>query len=157
MTIISTDGVSMVADSACFQNELMFPVHEPKIVRAHDGSLIGATGASGDAFFLREWVRAGMDFAKPPKFSWDGVASDNSILWLWLRGPGDVHMGDCTMLHWPVPVPTTIGFGSVFMTALLAGGMELADALVLTIKRTPYLGGDPQIERLRATLSEAAD
>jgi hypothetical protein len=147
----------MAADSATFQNELMFQCYEPKIVRARDGSLIGASGAAGDCIFLREWVRSGMDFKNPPNFSWKDVDSDHSILWLWLRGPNDVHMGDCTMNHWPVPVPTTIGFGSHFVTALLAAGMELTEAVALTIKRTPYLGGSVQVEHLQPALAEVAD
>lgn len=157
MTIIATDGLYMAADSACFQNDLMFPCPSPKIVRAPDGSLVGATGATGDAHFLREWVKSGMDFTKPPRLSWTDTKEDHSILWLWLRREGDVHMGDCTMLHWPVPIPTVVGYGSAFSIASLAAGMALADAVAAAIRRTPYLGGDVQIELLRPALVEAAD
>ena len=148
MTIITTDGLQMAADSCCFQNDLMFVCIQPKIARAPDGTLVGATGASGDGIALRDWVRRGMDFTKPPQFSFREVASDNSLLWLWLRGEGDVHMGDCTMAHWPVPTPTTIGYGAQFLNGLLTAGMPLLEAVALTIHRTPYLGGMPQVERL---------
>jgi len=157
VTIIATDGLRMAADSAAFQNDLMFPCPSPKIVRALDGSVVGATGATGDAHFLREWVKAGMDFDHPPKFSWTDTKEDHSILWLWLRGENDVHMGDCTMLHWPVPVPTVIGYGAGFTIASLAAGLELRDAVAAAIRRTPYLGGQVQIERLAPALAEAAE
>jgi len=157
VTIIATDGLCMVADSACFQNDLMFPCVHPKIARAPDGTLVGASGASGDGVVLREWVRRGMDFERPPELSFRDTAADRSILWLWLRGENDVHMGDCTMAHWPVPIPTTIGRGGEFMNGLLSAGMPLSEAVALTILRTPYLGGLPQIERLRPALSEVAD
>ena len=157
MTIIATDGLCMAADSVCFQNDLMFPCVQPKIARAPDGTLVGATGASGDAIALRDWVRAGMYFASPPQFGWRDPDKDHSILWLWLRGENDVHMGDCTMSHWPVPVPTVIGFGSQFLNGLLTAGMPLLEAVVLTIHRAPYLGGMPQVERLHPALAEAAE
>ena len=157
MTIITTDGMRMAADSVTIQNDLMFPCVQPKILRAHDGSLIGACGPRGDGIALRDWVRAGMDFAKPPEFSHRDVAGADSILWLWLRSPNDVHMGDCTMRHWPVPIPTTIGYGGMFMTGLLAAGVALPAAVAMTIKRTPYLGGDAQIECLQAELAIAAE
>ena|ERR1700677_2196665 len=156
MTIIATDGIHMAADSASFQNEVMFSCYEPKIVHAPDGSLVGATGATGDCHFLKAWVRDGMDFAKKPRFSWADVSSDNSILWLWLRTDGKVHMGDCTMLHWPVPQPVVIGSGAALATGAMAAGMSLYDAVTMAVRRSPYLGGDVQIERLRASLAEAA-
>jgi hypothetical protein len=148
VTLIVTDGLRMGSDSASFQNNLMHPCAEPKIIRAGDGSLIGVTGAAGDATALRAWIRDGMDFDHLPRFSFREPAHDGSILWLWLRAPGEVHMGDCTMTHWPVPVPTAIGFGSPFMLGLLAGGMRLPEALALAIQRTPYLGGAARVERL---------
>jgi hypothetical protein len=157
VTIIATDGNCMAADSVSFQDDIMHAVPRPKIVRAPDGTLVGATGATGDCSALRDWVVAGMNFEKVPLFSFRDAATDHSILWLWLRGPGDVHMGDCTMAHWAVPVPTAIGFGVPFLHGLLVAGMMLGEAVAITIKRSAYLGGDMQIEELRKALSEAAD
>jgi hypothetical protein len=148
VTLIVTDGLRMGSDSASFQNDLMHPCAEPKIIRAGDGSLIGAAGAAGDTAALRAWIRDGMDFDHLPRFSFRDPARGDSVLWLWLRAPGEVHMGDCTMAHWPVPVPTAIGCGFAFILGLLAGGMELPEALVIAIQRTAYLGGAARVERL---------
>jgi len=148
MTIIAVQGGVMVADSACFQNDLMFQSVEPKIARAPDGSLVGSSGSMGDGVALKAWVRAGMDFDNPPKFSFTVVSDSSSILWLWLKPNGDIYMGDCTMGTWPVPSPTAIGCGGLYLHGLLDGGVPLEEAVERTIERVPYLGGPVQVERI---------
>ena len=148
MTIIASDGNCMVADSASFQRGIMFPSPEPKIARAKDGSLVGPSGAMGDCAALRAWVRDGMDFEAPPKFSFREPTHDDSVLWLWLRGPGDLRMGDSTMAYWSVPIPTVIGMGADFAHGLIVAGIDAPEAVRIAIRRVAYLGGDVQVERL---------
>lgn len=151
MTIIAVKDGIMAADSAAFQNDLMFSSPEPKIVRTSDGGLVGACGALGDCHILRLWVRAGMNFEVPPKFSHTEVSSTMSVLWLWLKPDLTIKMGDCTMNNWFVPGPTVIGCGTDFLHGLLDGGVDLAEAVRRTIIRTPYLGGEVQVECLSPT------
>lgn len=47
MTIIAVQGACMAADSVSFQADIMFPAPEPKIIRAPDGGLIGASRDRG--------------------------------------------------------------------------------------------------------------
>lgn len=141
----------MAADSATFQDDIAFPVPEPKIVRAPDGGLVGACGGSNDTAALRHWVAAGMDFDKPPKFGITEVANDKSVLWLWLKPNLSVEMGDCLMSHWPVPSQTAIGYGTAYLHGLLDGGLDFPEAVRRTIKRVQYLGGDVQIEHVESS------
>lgn len=154
VTIIAAAGDMMAADSASFQNDLMFKSVEPKIIRTPCGGLIGATGASGDAYILRHWVAAGMAFDKPPKFSWTNIENDSSILWLWLKPDLTVWMGDATMNHWLVPSPSAVGYGTQYLHGLLDCGATLESAVRRTIARMPYLGGEVQVEQLTRIHSE---
>lgn len=138
----------MCADSASFQNDLMFRSAEPKIVHAPGGGLIGATGAAGDTYILRRWVIDGMAFDKPPRFSFTNVEHDSSILWLWLKPDLTVWMGDATMNHWLVPTPCAVGYGTQYLHGLLDTGTTLESAVRRTIARMPYLGGEVQTEAL---------
>lgn len=157
MTLIAVSSGVMCADSASFQGDLMFPSPGPKIVRAPDGSLVGANGATGCCAILRHWASAGMNFDTPPKFSFTQASDNDSILWLWLKPDGTVHMGDCTMNNWAVPDPTIIGYGSQYAYGLLDARIPLAEAVRRTIERVPYLGGDVQIERLGGVALRAVE
>lgn len=148
MTIIAVQASAMAADSASFQSDVMFPAPEPKIIRSPDGGLIGATGATGDCQILRRWVASGMDFAKPPRFSFVDPASRDSVLWLWLKPDLTVRMGDCFLNHWLVPSPVAVGTGTEFFYGALDGGCDLTEAVTRTIARVPYLGGKVQVERI---------
>lgn len=151
MTIIAVKGAEMAADSACFQGNVMFPLPSPKIVRVPGGGLVGAAGATGDCTALRLWAGEGMNFSDPPKLSFSSPDQDSSILWLWLRPDGIVHMGDCTMSHWLVPQPVAIGSGAEFVYGLLEAGVTLACAVSIAIKRIVFLGGDVQVEQIGST------
>lgn len=150
MTIIAVKGSMMAADSASFQDDIMFPSAHPKIIRAPDGGLVGACGAAGDCQILRNWVAAGMDFDKPPKFSHPDATNDKSLLWLWLKPDLSVEMGDSIMNHWIVPSPVVIGSGAGYLHGLLDGGIDLAEAVRRAIERVQYIGGPVQAERINA-------
>jgi len=104
----------------------------------------------GDGASLKAWVRAGMDFDRPPLFSFINVSDDHSILWLWLKPDGTCFMGDCTMRTWKVPRPVSIGYGTLYLHGLLDAGVGIEDAVARTMKRVPYLGGKIQIESLNS-------
>jgi len=148
MTIIAVAGSIMAADSASFQDDIMFPSAEPKIVRAPGGGLIGACGAAGDCQILRRWVAGGMDFDKPPKFSHPDATNDKSLLWLWLKSDLSVEMGDSTMNCWIVLSPVVIGCGAGYLHGLLDGGVDLPEAVRRAIERVQYIGGPVQVERV---------
>jgi hypothetical protein len=148
MTIIAVKGGVMVADSASFQGGVMFPCPVPKIVAVSHG-LIGASGATGDCAMLRQWALDGMDFDRRPRFSYGDVSADESVLWVWLKPDGTVHMGDCTLNTWLVPQPIAIGMGVEYLYGLLDGGMEIAAAVARTVARIAYLGGPVQVETIQ--------
>lgn len=147
MTIIAIQGNTMVADSKQFVNGRSSPCPNGKIIRAPDGSLVGACGASVDTYALRVWVLAGMDFGTKLKMKYEAT-NDESILWLWLKLDGTVWMGDADLRLHPVANPVAMGMGAEFVDGAMAAGADAEAAVRLAIGRIAYVGGAVQIERL---------
>lgn len=150
MTVIAfKDGV-MCADTHWFTSGQHGPVPSPKIVRAPDGSLWGMAGKLSDGWLLRQWVEAGADCAKPPKFRGLGdeephilVARPDGTLWF-CRGD--------MVLTPELPVSVTgETTATTFCEGAMHGGLSAEDAVRLTIKHCIWVGGDVQVERLEDT------
>lgn len=153
MTIIATDGRTMVSDTYCFSEHFLSSTF-PKIVRAPDGSLVGASGLVADCHALREWVIAGMDFKNPPTlaepFNPDRER-DTSVDWMWLKVDGTVWRGLATMATYPQKPPTSIGMhtATVVVETAMALGVPIVRAVEFAIDRCNGIGGEVQIEHLR--------
>jgi hypothetical protein len=142
----------MAADSHTFRGEQArsMPPNDPKIARAPDGSLVGASGDSSDTYMLREWVRMGMDFGTPPHLEFTDPDKPQSIDWIWMKLDGSLWRGDCKIKVFPVVKPYAIGIRDAvgFVEGMLAAGATLKDAMEKTIGWHTYVGGPVQIERV---------
>src|SRR5579883_1718015 len=140
MTIIAVHGSLMVADSFAWSGHYGYPCGAPKIVRAPDGSLVGASGLWRDCIALHEWVRAGMNFSAPPKFLYEYDPRDEgdaSLDWLWLRPDRSVWRVGTDML--PMPMVTGVCVGSstacLVAEAAMAAGANVIRAVKFAIER----------------------
>lgn len=156
MTIIAVHNDIMGADSMSFSEGMMkpFPRDVSKIARAPDGSLVGGTGHSLDTHALREWVVAGMDFAKPPKFL-NHTDNTDCIMWVWLRHDAKCFSGNETMMFHEVSTPYAIGYQTattLWLGAILAGA-SMEQAIRIAIERCVWVGGEPHLQQLPMKLT----
>lgn len=141
----------MAADSQSFVGDTAYPLTkgDSKIIRAPSGGLIGACGDSVDCYKLRQWVKSGMNFKEPPKFTY-GPESDESVYWFWLKSDGSVWAGDANLNLHPVPVPCACGFRTAcdLAEAAMDFGASAEDAVAYAISRCNNVGGPVQVERI---------
>ena len=152
MTIIAyKDGV-LAADSGTWSDGRCQRCAFPKITRGPDGSLWALTGKEADAWFLREWVLAGADEAKPPTFLEKGddapcvilVRPDDrlwSIKFEW-RATLTVQRG-C----WGEPS------AAHFCEGAMEAGLSAPEAVELTTRHHTYAMAPVQVERVRRCLT----
>lgn len=139
----------MLSDSATFRGERQVPMPRRKIVRAPDGSLVGAAGYTGDIDMLHTWVAAGMDFNNHPKLCYDHK-EDDALDWLWLKPDRTLFRAVGHWSPYQVSNPTTVGMQVaclLFEGALEAGATPIR-AMEIAIKGCVFTGGDVDFEHL---------
>lgn len=145
MTIIAVHGRSMAADTFTTDGVTrdLIPAGTSKIVRAPDGSLFGACGAADNTYALKEWARAGMDFAKPPPLRREDDDGDSNY-WIWLKPDETVFYGGMNMMVYPAPAYASIGISNARVVVKLALklGKTLKQALYLAFEECLHVGGD---------------
>lgn len=154
MTLIAVKNGVMAADSGVFRGDMrmtLAPI-DLKIVRAPDGSLVGACGSSVDCWRLREWVQAGMSLLMQPRLSYPQPDHDQAIDWLWLKPDGSLWRGDAAMNVHPLDPaqPTTIGCAPAwaFAESVMLAGYSAQAAVQHAITYCQNLSGPVQVERL---------
>lgn len=147
MTLIFCDGKSMAADSGRFHGGLVrsMPTGTSKIVRAPDGSLFGAAGDAEDCEALREWVLAGMNWAKLPELRClkCADASEARVKAIWLRHDGKLFEVADDMRYCETAPPAFCGdehAGLLAHGAMLAGA-SLLQAMNIAIENCYWTAG----------------
>lgn len=138
MTIIATDGHTMVADSWSFSGLVGHPCPTPKIIRTPNG-IVGASGLASDCVKLLQWAANGFP-EPPPTFSKD---DEQPLSWISLNKDGTVWKGDKELSVCPASPPATIGIdGAAYMVegAMLCG-VDIITAVTKVIERCAYVGG----------------
>ena len=151
MTIIAAANNIMVADSISFSGGVRLKVAHPKITRAPDGSLVGGAGAAAHTGLLRDWVRAGMDFEKPPRMpTLDKHDEGNSLVFLWLRADGRCFCGNHEFITYEVSTPNSVGIADACWVwhGAYDACHDPEQALRVALARCIYVGGEPQVEHL---------
>ncbi len=147
MTVIAfKDGV-MVADGGDWNGGIVRQAAIPKISRAPDGSLWGASGKAGDCYHLRQWVLAGCNMEDKPAFT--GV-DDDAIAILMAKPDGSAWGGSSSLVLHPIPHPCAHGeqAASSFCEGAMAAGLSPQEAMRLTIENCAWAACDVQIEYL---------
>lgn len=154
MTIIAIKDRIMAADSWTFSAGVGSPAALPKITRALDGSLVGASGGCIATELFRDWVHAGMNFTDVPKLEPDDDDPYNKdrIAWLWLKPDGGTRYGDHRFRTHPISTPGTVGMESACLVAegAMIAGASAEEAVRIAISRCVFVGGEPQVEHLIA-------
>lgn len=157
MTIIAVQGRTMAADTWAWRGGVGYPVAPGhlKIVRAPDGSLVGSAGDASDLTIFRAWVIAGMDFGNRPTLR--TTSEEERIDWLWLKKSGELWRGNhlCDMHPVGLPGGYAIGINDavMFCEGAMCAGMDIEQAVRMTIHRCAYVGGEVQVERLAPLLN----
>jgi hypothetical protein len=143
MTIIAVSGREMACDGVSSLGSLLLPMApgETKIVRAPDGSLVGASGSGGDCQRLRNWATNGMSWEAFPRLTHRPVDQEDSIHWLWLKPDGTLWFGDAIGNVHEVSNPFSIGFSHAcsFVDGALAAGANLHQAVTMACERHAFL------------------
>ena len=149
MTIIAVKNHIMAADSGTFSGSIVYRMADghPKIVRAPDGSLVGAAGTSYDTYLLREWAKNGLNFADTPKISDE---KDEPLAWLWLRPDGTLWRGNNAFNICPSQPIYSIGYEGACQVAegAMWAGATAPEAVQIAIDHCVYVAGPVQVERL---------
>lgn len=137
----------MVADGGDWNGGIVRQVAFPKITRAPDGSLWGATGSAGDCYLLREWVLAGCDMKAKPFF----VGKDDEQIGIVMAKPdGSLWGGAASLALRPCPAPAAYGApsASCFCEGAMQAGLSASEAMRLTIENCEWAFGEMQVEHL---------
>lgn len=151
MTLIACANNTMVADSQCFSGGMRFAVPRPKIIRAPDGSLAGAAGASVQVDVWHRWVLDGMNFSQQPELpKLDEDEKNDELYWLWLRSGDGKLFAVRRFDAYEMSQPNSIGYRDACWVwhGAYDACQDPVQALRVTLARCSFVGGEPQVEHL---------
>lgn len=142
MTIIATDGHTMVADSWGFMADVGYPLAYPKIVRTPDGGIVGAAGNTAYCCMLRRWAETGFADDAKPTFPPSAIENDD-LDWLWLKPDGTALRGLPDLTCYPIKPPFTIGVqhACMMVEGAMLCGVDIVKAAQIAVERCNSVGG----------------
>lgn len=144
MTVVVAYQRVMVADGMAFvQGSRTFPT-EPKIVRLHDGSLMGCSGTSSDCRAFTTWAVNGMHRIGQPSVQYGGFSA------LHLRRDGKIAVYDTPTNYSFQIEPVIIGdlVAQACVAGAIAAGADAEQAVLIALDRSASVGPPIQVERL---------